>query len=303
MNNEGDESMNSRACKVMFLLTFSTLSANIQCADLHDRKFDGMQLAWTRVPTGKTEEKKAVKPKHKPKQQTIKPAVIKPAQPAAVIQVSPPPPVPVKPATSTPPVKAVTPLVARSVIVPAAKPAKPYASKESPSFEWLLGLGFDLGGDELGTVVYSDGSTASVKANTGIALSMGALIRNGKDSAFSTQLSVGYKSGGPKMWSRDVNWSSFPLEIIEHYRFNNLRLGLGLSYQLNPQLKVDVPTANFINKYNNAAGFIALLGWMPAGEHYSIDLRYTSISFQLSDVPDAPLVNGNAGGLYATYYY
>jgi hypothetical protein len=42
---------------------------------------------------------------------------------------------------------------------------------------------------------------------------------------------------------------------------------------------------------------------MPVSEHYSIDLRYTLVKFQSSDVPNAAAINGSVSGLYATYYY
>ena len=103
-----------------------------------------------------------------------------------------------------------------------------------------------------------------------------------------------------------MNWSAIPVEVLEHYRFNSLRMGLGISYQINPQLKVNIPSGslnNKVDKYDNALGFVIQFSWVPVREHYSIDLRYTSIKFQLSETPSAPLVNGSVGGLYTTYYF
>ena len=76
-------------------------------------------------------------------------------------------------------------------------------------------------------------------------------------------------------------------------------MGLGLGYHLHPQLNVNLPSG-YINKYDNAFGLIAKFGWAPIGAHYSIDLRYTSIRYQLSDVPGAPLVNDSVVGLYTS---
>lgn len=322
--------MSKQIYSLTFLLCAIILSIDVLADEQTEVNFNGLQLAWVMVPNNSTsEQERTEQPKSKPK----KPAVKKPAKPIKANPVSPvvitkpthilevkPVQLPVanpaqilevKP-VQLPVTKTVQPVVESKPVLPhVAKPLKtPVLKSSAPpspdykhSFEWVLGLGADFGGEELGTVYYSDGSSASVKANNGIELNAGFIISNGEDSAFSTQMTLGYKSGGPRVWNRDVNWTAVPVEVIEYYSSGNTHMGLGISYQINPQLNVSLPSVNFTNKYNNAIGLVAQIGWAPAREHYSIDLRYTAIKFQLSDVQNAPVVDGSVGGIYLNYYY
>jgi hypothetical protein len=258
-------------------------------------------LAWTRLPDKSTETKPAKKVTKPTTVPTVQPALPKtvPVTPAQALPSSNT----VQPETTKPPVvkPAVIPLKPAPAVK--AKSQPPHAAKSSPSIEWIVGAGYELGGEELGQVTYSDGSSAPVNANNGIMLNFGGIFPNGEDSDLSTQVSLGYKTGGPRIWSSDVNWSAIPLEIIEHYRISRVRLGLGIAYHINPQLKVNLPSSSFVSKYNNALGFILQFSWAPVREDYSVDLRYTSIRFQQSDVASAPAVNGSVAGIFANYRF
>lgn len=295
--------MRNRTFRLIALLIAATYAMNLSGAEFTQIDFNGMQLAWVLVPSTSTAEKEAVVAKPKPKPAAaptatpVQPPVAKPVQPPAS-KVAPevkPVPVPLSKPVQVP--------VSKPAQVVVAKPAQAPLTKESQPIEWVIGLGMDFGGEELGKLYYTDGSSASVKANNGIAINAGAIIPNGKNSPFSTQITLGYKFGGPRGDGGDVTWSAMPLEVIEYYRSNNMRTGLGISYQIRPQLSVNLPASSYTDSYNNAIGFIAQVGWAPVREHYSVDLRYTSIKFQLSGVQDAPMVDGSVAGLYASYRF
>jgi outer membrane biosynthesis protein TonB len=291
--------MRNRTFRLITLLFAATFSMSLSGAELTQVDFSGMQLAWVILPSSTTSEQGAgvAKPKSKSKPKPAEVPTATPVQPPAGKSVPEVKPVPV------PLSKPVQAPVAKPAQVVAAKPALAPLTKESQPIEWLIGLGMDFGGEELGKLYYTDGSSASVKANNGIAINAGAILANGKNSPFSTQITLGYKFGGPRGDGGDVTWSAIPLEVIEYYRESNLRMGLGISYQIKPQLSVSLPTSNYTDTYNNAIGYIAQIGWAPVREHYSIDLRYTSIKFQLSGVQDAPMVNGSVIGLYTSYRF
>lgn len=317
--------MNKIALSLLFTLTIVMAPTSILGEELNQVDYNGMQLAWVRLPgtsssEGDTDSSK-VKPKPKVKQEqtpAVKPLqepvpkpIAAPATKPVEMPVVKPVQLPAAKPLPAPEVKPTPTLIPRPVVVPvvrpaqavAAKPAHHPSTKESPETEWVVGLGIDLGGEVLGTVVYTDGTSAPVKANNGVFVNVGAILANGKNSPFSTQMTVGYKYGGPKGLGGDVTWSAIPLEVIEYYRASSLRMGLGLAYHLRPQLSVNLPASSSTDKYNNAIGFIAQIGWAPAKEHYSVDLRYTSIKFQSSDVPDAPTVDGSVAGLYTSYRF
>ena len=271
--------MRNRNFRLISLLFAATYAMNLSGAESAQVDVSGIQLAWVLLPSATTPENEAVVAKPKP----AKVPTATPAKPPVAKPVQAP--------------------VTKSTQVAVAKPAQTPLAKESLPVEWIIGLGMDFGGEELGKLYYTDGSSASVKANNGIAINAGAILANGKNSPFSTQITLGYKFGGPRGEGGDVTWSAIPLEVIEYYRATNLRMGLGISYQIRPQLSVSLPTSNYTDTYNNATGFIAQFGWAPVTEHYSIDLRYTSIKFQLSGVQDAPMVNGSVVGLYTSYRF
>lgn len=295
--------MRNRAFSLITLFIAATYAMNLSGAELTQVDFNGMQLAWVLLPSTTTSEEgeklatPKSKPKPKPKPKQAEALTATPVQPPASKSVPE-----VKPVL-IPLSKPVQAPVSKTAQVVVAKPAQAPATKESQPIEWIIGLGMDFGGEELGKLYYTDGSSASVKANNGIAIYAGGTIANGRSSPFSTQITLGYKFGGPRGDGGDVTWSAIPLEVIEFYRASNLRTGLGISYQINPQLSVNLPASSYTDTYNNAIGFIAQVGWTPVGEHYSIDLRYTSIKFQLSSVQDAPMVDGSVVGLYASYRF
>lgn len=288
--------------KSIYLFIAALLSTDISAEEINNTDYSGVNLAYV-----------------------IFPALPQPEEDSSKIRIIPGfnSSIPVKqatqPAPDTPPKAAVTPLPAQIpksittespvttsaatpatqlVMVTTTKPAQRPSARSRHVLEWVIGLGYDFGGEELGKLTYADGSSASIKANNGIAINAGAILANG-NTAFSTQITLGYKYGGQRGTNGDVTWSAIPLDVIEYFRLKNLRMGLGLSYQISPQLNVNLPSG-YTDKYNNAFGLIAQFGWAPIGAHYSIDLRYTSIRYQLSEVPDAAMVDGSVAGLYTS---
>ena len=312
-----------RCSSKSLILLFFFFTNYLYAEDSSSLEFDGLQMAWVKLPkeTSKEEsvpakknqttitEKPVPAPTTKPPTQSTPDVVKKPPKPA--VQSAPPAAtVPLKPLS--PPAVTVPPKP--TILVPAnssvAKPADRMSQDNNPvnvhtSREpgWMIGVGFDVGGDELGKVYFANGSAKPVNANQGYVLNVGTLIQNGKSRTFSTQLSVGYKLGGQWGDNGSVTWRSIPIEVIEFYQAENIRMGLGLGYHLNPRLEVSIPSSSYTDQYNNALGMIAQLGWSPAKGYYSIDLRYTVVKFQPSSAGNNTIVKGNAAGLYTSYKF
>lgn len=287
---------------ILFSLTVSVTAA-LSAEELPRDYFNGLQLAFVRKPAIPVEDTVAQpKPKPAPATQaapvtqpapTIKPApatVIKPAQEVKPDVKQPPPAV--KPATR----EAVN-------AAPVAKPAKASTSGRKQAVEWIIGIGYEMGGDTLGNLNFADGSSVPVKANEGLLLFTGVIFPTGSYSNFSTQVSLGYKYGGARGGGGGAIWTAIPLEVIEFYRVNDLRMGLGISYHLNPQLSVSVPGTSYVDKYNNALGFVAQIGWSPIKGSYGIDLRYTSIKYQGNNVVGLASASGSVVGLSGSYRF
>jgi hypothetical protein len=183
------------------------------------------------------------------------------------------------------------------------------ATAKPIGFKGVIGLGADLGGDVLDSGVYADGTSWDVKANQGLALNIGMVMVTG---AFETQLTAGYKSGGPQAKNGSIIFDSSPVELMEFYRTSNIRMGLGIVSHGSPKLVKDAPVgagtlANGTYKFGDAVGTIAQIGWAPAKSFFSIDLRYTTVKFQ-SPANYAALglkkeYSGNVAGLYMSFFF
>jgi hypothetical protein len=77
------------------------------------------------------------------------------------------------------------------------------------------------------------------------------------------------------------------------------------SYHSSPTLEVSVPgfAGNGTYNFNDVMGTVVQIGWAPAGSKYSIDLRMTMVNFKQKNVTGAKDINGNTGGIYASYFF
>ena len=176
------------------------------------------------------------------------------------------------------------------------------STAQAIEFKGVLGFGLDLGGDTLVSGSYTDGSTYTVKANRGVVLNGGVVMVTG---AFETQTTVGYKFGGPQAKNGSITWDVVPIELMEFYRTNNLRMGLGLVYQKSPKLVIDVSgsLSNGTYNFDNALGTVVQIGWAPKKYPFSIDLRYTAIKYKQSNVANPKDISGNSPGLYMSFFF
>lgn len=174
---------------------------------------------------------------------------------------------------------------------------------QAVEFKGVLGLGYDVGGETLVTVVYTGGSSTDVKANEGFIVNGGLVMVTG---AFETQATIGYKNGGANAKNGSISFNVLPIELMGFYRTTNLRMGLGLSYHTSPTLKVDISgsSSNGTYKFKDAMGYVVQVGWAPQQSPFSIDLRYTAVRFAPSNfVGSKSDFNGNVTGIYGSFYF
>jgi hypothetical protein len=178
--------------------------------------------------------------------------------------------------------------------------------------KWEVGMGYDGGGDKLASVTVNNSltgnSTQSVSVGEGVAFTVGAAMSNDDAKQFETVASIGYKTGGPRADNGKLTFTSVPLSVMEFYRPNDLRLGLGATYSISPEYTEDTPQSKGNISYDNALGFVAQVGWAPVQQRYSVDLRYTSIKYQASKanfgginyIGNGNKVDGSSVGIYGS---
>lgn len=139
-----------------------------------------------------------------------------------------------------------------------------FASSDKP-MAFIGTLVLSGGGDKIGEITYyrenEDGNrerTGSSNMTAGglFALNLGAGIRpfsNG--SEWETQITLGYKSNNKDGENGKINFTRYPVDIIQFYNLNKLRFGAGITYHMSPDLssKVNGNTADF--DLESALGF------------------------------------------------
>jgi hypothetical protein len=146
--------------------------------------------------------------------------------------------------------------------------------------QFELALGHDRGGE--GIQVGQANPRDYANANEGFMLTVGGAFANDAAKQFETAISIGYKTSDPWAPYGEVSFRAIPLTVMEFYRPADVRLGLGVTYSINPVFtyKPSGPSEDrFIFKLDNAVGVVAQIGWAPISGSRSIDLRYTSIKY------------------------
>ncbi len=163
-----------------------------------------------------------------------------------------------------------------------ASPAR--ATNVRPMFK----VGADFGGDELVTVVFTNGDTRTIHANDGLFLGGGVSILN-DEKDLEAEIALSFKFDTINASNGEVTWSRWPLDALLFYRMPSLRLGGGLTYHINPELKGSGAVGNIFDKFDNALGIILQADYSISERHH-IGVRYTSIEYKLN----APGLQGTA---------
>ena len=166
----------------------------------------------------------------------------------------------------------VTPVIADS--------AKQIAAKKKP-LSIVLGVGVTFGGDTLGTAVYADGSTDSIKAGSGLLLHTGLDYR--LNEAISLQGTLGYHFDTTMAASNgSATFSRIPLDLLAYYHVSDsFRVGGGPRTVFSPKIKTSgVASGNDVS-FDNTIGLVIEGEYMPL-RMLGVKLRYVSEKYKPS---------------------
>lgn len=135
-----------------------------------------------------------------------------------------------------PVVVAPAPVVVPVPVEPAPVPAAP-VDQGRATLNWFVEGGYatDIASDP---VVGDDGDDDSLYAGDGIYGNVGMVLGHTK-SALSAMLSVGYKYNEEEIDGDDNEFRSLPVNFLMFYNWERSRLGLGVTYKVNPDLTVE----------------------------------------------------------------
>lgn len=156
--------------------------------------------------------------------------------------------------------------------VPAAQPAAASVSA-APHFGFSVEAAYEVGGADLATVYFTDGSTQNIRAGQGVTFGVGGNYRPSKLSPWDISLMAGYKFDNAGGSNGSIKLERFPVELIGSYQWQNgIRLGAGPVYHTDIKFSGDgfLPDA----KLKDAFGGQIQAGWK------WIALSYTSIRYK-----------------------
>jgi len=156
---------------------------------------------------------------------------------------------------------------------------------------FLASLGFAHGGDKLATVGFTDGSSQTLRAGSGIALNAGFVHHF--DNA-SIQASLGYLVEDTSATNSNIRFSRYPLEVLGFWRNGDHRFGGGLVHHFSPTFDLDNLGSGKLD-FDDATGFALEYGWR------FISVRYTTIEYSFDAVTGTEKFDGDGIGVYLTY--
>jgi hypothetical protein len=174
------------------------------------------------------------------------------------------------------PTRLLLPLLA----VLALRPAPASAQAPQRPFSWQLGLGYDLGGEKLLTLTFTDGSKESLSANQGFSFFAGVGVARvyTETVALDTSVTLGVKGWNVGSGGDSMNYLVFPLEVMERLWAGPFRLGAGFSYLLSPRLTGKGVLKPLTTDLDNSLGFLVQAEWIgerkPGKPGGSLGLRY-----------------------------
>jgi hypothetical protein len=169
-------------------------------------------------------------------------------------------------------------------------------------FLFVFGMGMDRGSDEIATVGFDDGSSETLRANTGFYFSAGVatLRRPAAKVVFDTLATVGIKGWEAGASNGDVSYLAFPLELVERVAYRQARLGAGISYLAGPRISSSGDLSGFGKiDLKNSLGIVVQAEWIgprPGRAGCSLGGRY--VWQKLEEEGGVGIVDANAIGMF-----
>lgn len=158
------------------------------------------------------------------------------------------------------------------------------------SAKFLLRVGLDVGGDKLVHVIYTDGSTADIRAGNGLSVAAGGSFP--LTDNLELDATVGYEFSMIMASNGDITWSYFPVDLVALYKVGRFALGGGVTEHINPSISGSGIASTVSTSYDNAVGSIVEADYMIDQSIY-LGLRATNINYKTSGYTSS----GNSVGL------
>jgi hypothetical protein len=155
--------------------------------------------------------------------------------------------------------------------------------------ETKLGIqgGYASGGDTLATINFTDGSSETLKAGSGILIGV-FTIAPLSDNGVALKLAANYLNDSVTATNGEVTFTRLPIDALVLKQMNKWQVAAGLTYHLNPQYKSTFDSNEKIDA-DNALGLLLEANYQvySKGEDslsINIGARYTNIEYTFDGV-------------------
>ncbi|MER2998407.1 hypothetical protein [Pontibacter populi] len=134
---------------------------------------------------------------------------------------------------------------------------------------FLLGGAFEFGGDEVGTVTFTNGDTQSINAGQGVAIAVGAEFQFRKLEQLRLRATIGYKYVTTAADNAHIRLTRVPLHFTANWMATEkIRLGAGVVKHQAIKLNADGIGKNM--EFDGSTGAIFEIAYSGIGVSYTI---------------------------------
>jgi outer membrane protein W len=171
-------------------------------------------------------------------------------------------------------------------------------TKPSP-LQFFLGAGLTVGGDNLETAVYTNGTTSKVTAGGLVQLTAGVQYRF--TEKLSSSLSLSYHVSDTNASNGSIRFDRTPVELLGHYAVTpSIRLGGGVRLVNNAKVTSSGIVAGLDREYKSTTGLVVEGEYFPTPK-VGVKLRLVNESYQLNN--SNVKKDGSHIGLIGSYYF
>ena len=153
-------------------------------------------------------------------------------------------------------------------------------------FDFVIGAGYDFGGETMSTVQFTNGDSDKIESNEGL------LIYGGVDvpvaDSWRARATVGYKGTSVDGSNGEVTFDRVPFELLGLYNINNHNFGLGLAYHTGVEYECDISNScDFTVEFEDSLGFVAQYEYqfhVGTDNRLALGARYTHMDYEAKDI-------------------
>ncbi|MDO6705397.1 outer membrane beta-barrel protein [Photobacterium sp. 1_MG-2023] len=163
-----------------------------------------------------------------------------------------------------------------------------FSAQSFAEVDFIIGAGYDIGGDTMTTAYYTDGSSTKVKSAEGLSL-FGGIDYFLQDS-LKLRGTIGYKFSSASASNGEMTFSRIPVDLLLLRGYQRHQIGAGATYHTGVEFECDV--SGYYGGCDGTVDFKDSFGFLVHYEYrvplennnaFVIGARYTHIDYEVKD--------------------